>query len=58
MSQRSAEGVVDLLSTGVGRDLGGQASQQPTQRLRPVTLQTEEVLESWPITPFYDLALA
>src|SRR5215213_11156706 len=57
MSQRSAEGVVDLLSTGVGRDLGGQASQQPTQRLRPVALQTEEVLELAD-HPFYDLALA
>ena len=45
MSQRSAERVVDPLSTGVSRDLGGQASQQPTQRLRPVALQAEEVLE-------------
>jgi hypothetical protein len=51
MSKRSAEGVVDPLSTGVGRDLGRQASQQPSQRLRPVALQAEEVLESWQITP-------
>ena len=57
MSQRSAEGVVDTLTTGVGRDLGGQASQQPTQRLRPVALQAEEVLELADY-PLDDLALA
>jgi hypothetical protein len=57
MSQRSAERVVDPLSTGVSRDLGGQASQQPTQCLRPVALQAEEVLELAD-HPLYDLALA
>ena len=57
MSERSAEGVVDPLSTGVGRDLGGQASQQPTQRLGPVALQREEVLQLAD-HPLDDLALA
>src|SRR5215217_1932337 len=45
VAQRSAERVVDLLCAGVGRDLGGQARQQPSQRLRTMTLQREEVLE-------------
>ena len=44
MSQRSAQRVVDSLSTCVSRDLGGQASQQPTQRLSPVALQAEKEL--------------
>jgi hypothetical protein len=57
MSQRSAEGVVDPLCTGVGRDLGRQASQQPSQRLGPVALQREEVLELAD-HPLDDLALA
>src|SRR5919112_1433986 len=57
MSQRSAEGVVDPLSTGIGRDLGRQTSQQPSQRLRPVVLQAEEVLELADY-PLDDLALA
>src|SRR5215208_2304555 len=57
VAQRSAERVVDLLCAGVGRDLGGQARQQPSQRLRTMTLQREEVLEL-AYDPFYDLALA
>src|SRR5215217_4914149 len=57
VAQRSAERVVDLLCAGVGRDLGGQARQQPPQRLRTMTLQREEVLEL-AYDPFYDLALA
>src|SRR5215208_1612552 len=38
VAQRSAERVVDLLCAGVGRDLGGQARQQPSQRLRTMPL--------------------
>src|SRR5215210_7227962 len=57
MSQRAAEGVVDSLSTGVGRDLGRQACQQPSQRLGAVALQAEEVLELAD-HPLDDLALA
>src|SRR5215203_687034 len=57
VAQRSVEGVVDPLSAGVCRDLGGQARQQPYQRLGPVALQSEEVLELAD-DPFYDLALA
>src|SRR5215213_471499 len=56
-TQRSAEGVVDALCAGVGHDLGGQAPQQPSQRLRTMTLQAEEVLELAD-HPFYDLAFA
>jgi hypothetical protein len=57
MSERSAEGVVDPLSTGVGRDLGREARQQPTQRLRSVALQAEDVLELAD-HPLDDLALS
>jgi hypothetical protein len=57
VAQRSTEGVVDPLSAGVCRDLGGQARQQPSQRLGAVTLQREEVLEL-AYDPLYDLALA
>ena len=57
LTQRSVDGVVDPLSAGVGRDLGGQARQQPSQRLGAVALQSEEVLELAD-DPFYDLALA
>ena len=57
VAQRSAEGVVDPLAAGVGRDLGRQTSQQPAQRLRTVALQREEILEL-AYDPFYDLALA
>src|SRR5215213_4868521 len=56
-TQRSAEGVVDALCAGVGHDLGGQAPQQPSQRLRTMTLQAEEVLELAD-HPFDDLAFA
>jgi hypothetical protein len=57
VTQRSAEGVVDPLCTGVGHDLGGQTRQQPSQRLGTVALQAEEVLELAD-HPFYDLAFA
>src|ERR671917_2009516 len=57
VTQRSAEGVVDALCAGVGHNLGSQTRQQPTQRLRAMTLQAEEVLELAD-HPFYDLALA
>src|SRR5215211_1645509 len=57
VAQRSAEGVVDPLSAGVCRHLGGQARQQPSQRLGPMALQSEEVLELAD-DPFYDLTLA
>ena len=45
VTQRSAKGVVDALCAGVGHNLGGQTRQQPSQRLRTMTLQAEEVLE-------------
>jgi hypothetical protein len=51
LTQRPTEGVVHALSAGVGRDLGGQTCQQPGEGLRSMTLQREEVLESWQITP-------
>ncbi len=57
VTQRSAERAVDPLPAGVRRDLGRQARQQPAEGLRPVTLQSEEVLEL-AYHPFYDLALA
>jgi hypothetical protein len=57
VSQRSAQRVVDPLSAGVCCDLGRQAPQKPSQRLGPVALQTEEVLELAD-HPFYDLTLA
>jgi hypothetical protein len=57
LAQGSAEGVVDPLGAGVGRDLGRQPRQQPSQRLGPVALQGEEILEL-AYNPFYDLALA
>ena len=57
VAQGSAEGVVDPSSAGVGRDLGRQRRQQPAQRLRPVALQAEEVLQLADHT-LYDLALA
>src|SRR5215208_2723814 len=57
VAQRSAERVVDLLCAGVGHNLGSQTPQQPSQRLRTMTLQREEVLEL-AYDPFYDLALA
>ena len=51
LSQRSVEGVVDPLCAGVGRDLGRQTPQQPSQRLGPVALQGEEILELPDLTP-------
>ena len=57
LTQRSVDRVVDLLSAGVGRDLGGQARQQPSQRLGAVALQSEDVLQL-AYDPFHDLALA
>ena len=57
VAQGSAEGVVDPLSAGVGRHLGRQTRQQTSQRLGPVALQGEEILEL-PDHPFYDLPLA
>jgi hypothetical protein len=45
VAQGSAEGVVDPLSAGVGRNLGRQTRQQPYQRLGPVALQGEEILQ-------------
>ena len=50
LTQRSAEGVVDPLSAGVGRDLGRQTRQQPSERFGAVALQAKKSL-SWPITP-------
>jgi hypothetical protein len=49
--------VVEPLSTSVGRDLGRQAGQKPTQRLGPVALQGEDVLELV-YDPFDDLPLS
>ena len=45
VAQRSVERVVDPLCAGVGRDLGRQTRQKPSQRLGPVALQGEEILE-------------
>jgi hypothetical protein len=45
------------LSAGVGCDLGSQTYQQPTERLRSVALQAEEVLELAD-HPLDDLALS
>src|SRR5919112_539842 len=45
VAQGSADGVVDPLSAGVGRNLGRQTRQKPSQRLGPVALQGEEILE-------------
>jgi hypothetical protein len=57
VAQGSAEGVVDPLSAGVGRNLGRQTRQQPAEGLRPMALQAEEVLQLAD-HPLYDLALA
>ena len=43
VTQRAAEGSVDPLAAGVGRDLGREARQQTLKSLRPVALQGEEV---------------
>src|SRR5215208_5080964 len=45
MAQRPAKSGVEQLPTGVGRHLGRQAAQQAAERLGPVPLQAEEVLE-------------
>src|ERR687890_2825479 len=57
VTQEPTEGVVDALSAGVGRDLGGQTCQQPAEGLRSVALQREEVLQLAD-HPLYDLALS
>jgi hypothetical protein len=57
VAQGSAEGVVDPLSAGVGRNLGRQTRQQPAEGLRPMALQAEEVLQLAD-HPLYDLALS
>jgi hypothetical protein len=57
VAQRSAEEVVHPLSARVRRDLGGQTRKQPSQRLGPMALQSEEVLELADETPSDDLAL-
>jgi hypothetical protein len=57
VTKRPAERSVDSLDAGIRRDLGRQARQQPAQRLRPMALHTEEVLQLAD-HPFYDLALA
>src|SRR5918995_2043160 len=57
VAQRSPELVVEPLPASVGRHLGRQAGQKTAQRLGPVALQGEEVLELV-YDPFDDLALA
>src|SRR5215213_2944910 len=57
VTKRSAQRSVDSLGAGISCDLGRQARQQPAQRLRPMALHAEEVLQLAD-HPFYDLALA
>jgi hypothetical protein len=57
VAQRSTEGVVDPLSTGVCRNFGRKARQQPGEGLGSVALQREEVLQLAD-HPLDDLALA
>jgi hypothetical protein len=57
VAQRSTEGVINALSTGVCRNLGRQTRQQPGEGLGSVALQAEEVLQLAD-NPLYDLALA
>ena len=57
MAQRSPELVVEPLCAGVGRHLGRQAGQKTTQRLGPVALQGEDVLELI-YDPFDELPLS
>jgi hypothetical protein len=45
VAERSTEGIVDPLSTGVCGNLGRQARQQPGEGLGAVALQAEEVLQ-------------
>jgi hypothetical protein len=56
-AQRSAEGVVDPLPARIRGDLRRKSGQQPVQGLRPVALQSEEVLELAD-RPLDDLALS
>jgi hypothetical protein len=51
VTQRSAERSVDRLCAGVGRDLGGQSPQQPSQRLGAVAPQSEDVVQLADKTP-------
>ena len=57
MAQWPPEPVVEALSTGVSCDLGRQAGQQPTQGLRPMTFQGEEIFELV-YDSLYDLSLS
>jgi hypothetical protein len=57
VAERSTEGIVDPLSTGVCGNLGCQARQQPAEGLGAVALQREEVLQLAD-HPLDDLALA
>jgi hypothetical protein len=52
VAQRSPELVVEPLPASVGRHLGRQAGQKTAERLGPVALQGEEVLELV-YDPFY-----
>ena len=45
MAQRTTKFAVEVLPAGVGRDLGRKTRQKPSEGLRPVALQKEEVLE-------------
>jgi hypothetical protein len=51
MAQRPTQEIVDPLPAGVRHDLGRRTRQQPAQGLGALTLQAEEILVSWPITP-------
>jgi hypothetical protein len=51
VAQRSAKEVVHPLGARVRRDLGGQTRKQASQRLGPMALQSEEVLELADETP-------
>jgi hypothetical protein len=57
LTKRPAERSVYSLGAGIRCDLDRQARQQPAQRLRPVALHTEEVLQLAD-HPFYNLVLA
>jgi hypothetical protein len=52
VAQRSPQLVVEPLPASVGRHLDRQAGQKTTQRLGPVALQGQEVLELF-YDPFY-----
>jgi hypothetical protein len=57
VAQRSTQGAVDPLSTGICRNFGRQTRQQSGEGLGSVTLQAEEVLQLAD-HPLDDLALA